>query len=399
MRIILCTLLLLLSCSRKSPDEPSSPNPTMDTDQGYAVIHAAEKQYHTGLLHIPGAETFGQEHAVFTDCGPLPDEFDLRKLGLVATVKDQGNCGSCWAFSKTGSLESAMLGAGKSLDLAEQELVSCDTAQYGCDGGMLSDFKYQISHGQATEASYPYTASDSGCKSKPVAAQGVSFQYIGTASRGPTEQELKCALYQYKTVPWITVSASSAWGSPPSSERTPYTRCGSGQTNHAVGVVGWEKISGKTYFIMKNSWGSGWGDHGYMALALGCDSFGDEVAFVEVAQPSPSPSPSTTPTPTPPGPSPTATPTHEPSPSPSPCVPPHVSVPAEVQVFAGREIELGTKEESGVSYSWTASNALVGSAATIYVTPPKDDVYKVTAWNACGQTEALVRVRIVMSGK
>ena len=104
--------------------------------------------------------------------------------------------------------------------------------------------------------------------------------YVGSPSRGPTETELKCALYKYHTVPWITVSANNNWGNPPASEKTVYKHCGRGQTNHAVGVVGWFKDSkGKTAFIMKNSWGKDWGDHGYMSMPLGCDSFGDEVVL------------------------------------------------------------------------------------------------------------------------
>lgn len=276
-------LILLSGCSSKSSDPIIAKN--------YAVIEGAKgKFYHTGLLHAPDEleKRKALKYAKASDCGELPETFDLRLLAVVPEVRDQGQCGSCWSFSKTGSLESALLGAGQKMDLAEQDQVSCDRAQYGCDGGLLSDFKYLTSHGAPLEKDYPYTSGRTGqngsCKSVAVAAKGVSFMYIGSADRGPTESELKCALYKFKTVPWITVSASSAWGSPPASEKTMYTRCGRGQTNHAVGVVGWFKNkSGKTAFIMKNSWGLGWGDKGYMSLPLGCDSFGDEVAFIQVA--------------------------------------------------------------------------------------------------------------------
>lgn len=253
-------------------------------------------KYHTGLLKRPDSliepkKTF----AALPDCANLPESFDLRPLGLVPPVKDQGQCGSCWSFSKTASLESALLGQGKSLNLSEQELVSCDRDQYGCNGGLLADFSYQIGHGQSLETDFPYKAADVSCKSGlPVAAKGISFKYVGAQGRAPTEQELKCALYTYKTVPWITVGATDNWGSPPSSESVPYTRCSRSQTNHAVGVVGWNKNG----FIMKNSWGPSWGDKGFMTLKLGCDSFGEEVAFIEVEK-VPQPSPTVTPVPSP----------------------------------------------------------------------------------------------------
>lgn len=389
-RLLLFISLLSVACHKDKDErtDPPTQESTIDSAAGYPVIKtAAGLQYHTGLLHAPDENKgFGDSHMLFTDCGPLPDEFDLRKLGLVPPVRDQGNCGSCWSFSKTGSLESALLGIGKSIDLSEQEMVSCDRDQYGCNGGLLSSFSYQIDKGQGVESDFPYTARNGTCKNIPKAAKGVSFQYVGTADRGPNEQELKCALYKFKTIPWITVGATSAWGSPPSSERTPYTRCGMSQTNHAVGVVGWWKDpSGKTQFIMKNSWGDGWGDKGYMSLPIGCNNFGEEVAFVEVEKPIP-------PTPTPgPGPSPT------PSPIPPCDHGPKVKLPAEVQVFGGTEVMIGVKAEQGVSYVWSVDGVQVGVDAAIMISPPKDAVYKLTAKNDCAIAEALVRVRIVMS--
>jgi hypothetical protein len=295
---------------------------------------------------------------------------------------------------------SALLGIGKMLGLSEQELVSCDTQQYGCQGGLMSDFSYQIKHGQGLAKDFPYTSGSTGqdgsCKQIPVAAQGVSFQYVGAADRGPTEQELKCALYTSKTVPWITVGATNNWGSPPASEKTAYTSCSSSQTNHAVGVVGWwTDRNGKTQFIMKNSWSKNWGDKGYMSLALGCDSFGEEVGFIEVAKPAPTPTPTPIPTPIPPGP----TPTPFPSPTPGPCVPEKLKLPAEVQTFGGVEIMLGVKAETGVSYVWTVDGQVVGKDSMLYVVPPKDAVYKLSATNACSVAESQVRVRIVFSSK
>jgi C1A family cysteine protease len=115
------------------------------------------KTFHTGLIHEPREmKPLGKMHFSFADCENLPDTFDLRDLGVVPDVRNQGSCGSCWAFSKTASLESALLaGGGAKLDLSEQQLVSCDQEQYGCNGGMLSDFNFQIKKGQALESDFP----------------------------------------------------------------------------------------------------------------------------------------------------------------------------------------------------------------------------------------------------
>lgn len=383
-------LFALAACS-KANDTPDGPQPSATPDMApYKIIIGAKgEKYHTGL--IKGSDllkNLGDSHVRFTDCGSLPDSFDLRPLGVVPDMRNQGQCGSCWAFSKTGSLESALLGQGIKHDLSMQELVSCDNQEAGCSGGTLDGFKYQINHGQSLASDYPYMSGngDSGsCRSKSVADRGISFQYVGTADRGPTEDELKCALVKYKTVPWITVGATNSWGNPPSSEHTAYTHCGSSQTNHAVGVVGyWKDADGKTQFIMKNSWGKGWGDKGYMSLPLGCNSFGEEVAFIEVAK-KPDPSP----TPMPPGPT--------PSPTSAPCGTPKAKLPAEVQVFAGAEVMLGVKAEPAVTYTWTEGTTILGSEAMLMVIPVKDTVYKLTAKSACAVTESQVRVRIVMS--
>lgn len=383
----LCFLLFLTACSAKQEDNkvPIPPDEIPVVEHGYAVIPGPNGlKYHTGLRKVPEElRNMGESHVRLSDCENLPKEFDLRTMGLVSDIRDQGQCGSCWTFSMLGSLESALRGSGIILDLAEQELVSCDKGNYGCDGGNLNGFKYLINHGISLEKDYPYTSGDTGrngsCKNASVAAKGVSFQYIGTVDRGPTEKELKCALVKYKTVPWITVGATNAWGSPPKNEKTPYNHCGKSQTNHAVGVVGyWEDSKGNTEWIMKNSWGENWGAKGYMSMPLGCNNFGEEVAFIEVEK-KPDPSPGPTPTP-------------------SPCLnPPRIKLPAEVQFFAGSEVMLGVKAEANVAYSWTLEGKEIGKEAMIYVTPEKDSVYKLSAKNACGIAESQVRVRTVLT--
>lgn len=328
---------------------------------GYKIIFAEDgKEYHTGLRRdLPEKSEFGKTHTVLNDCDNLPDNFDLRDFGVVPSVKDQGGCGSCWAFSKTSSLESAL---GGKIDLSEQELVSCDKEQYGCNGGWLSDFKYQISHGQGLESDMPYEARDMACKEISPAGKGVSFTYIGKPGKLPSEKDLKCAMFKSHTIPWITVSATNAWSNPPSSIKQLYKKCKRGQINHAVGVIGWVKVGGKTGFIMRNSWGSGWADKGYMSMQLGCDSLGSEAAYIITTS--------------------------------MPCVPPKIKLPATVESEAGVEIVLGVKAEEGVDYTWFEGGTEIGKSAILHVSPLVDIVYKLVGKNSCGESESQVQIKI-----
>lgn len=392
--LVLLALLSALSCSKADsdsdaaqpaivvPDQPAAPKP----DQPLSVVEGQEGQkFYTGLIHKPDElKGLGEVHMTFNDCDNLPESFDLRPLGLVPPIRDQGSCGSCWAFSMTASLESAMLGIGKTLNLSEQQQVSCDTAQWGCNGGLLNDFKFQINKGQALESDFPYVARDVACKQNlPVAAKGVSFTYIGAANRAPTEKELKCALVKSKTIPWVTVGATNGWGSPPSSENTMYNRCGAAQTNHAIGTVGYKSIGGKLGFIARNSWGTGWGSAGYMVLPLLCNNFAEEAAFISVEQP----------------PGPTPTPGPGPSPTPEPCTPPKIKLPALVVASPNVEVMLGVKPQAGWQFEWYADGvAMPGeNGSMLYVTPAKDTVYKLVAKSSCGTAESSVKVSLLMA--
>lgn len=320
------------------------------------------KELHTGLVHRLD-EGLGVTHVTIADCTGLPADFDLADVGVVLPIRNQGSCGSCWAFSKTASLESSiMANGGGQVDLAEQELVSCDHNNGGCNGGSLNQSEYQVSHGQGLDADFPYQARNVRCKSIPVKAKGTEYVNVGQSGRRATTQEVQCALFKSHTIPWITASANNRWSSFPNSE-TPITRCGSGQTNHAIGVTGWKTISGKVYFRVRNSWGDSWGYKGTALMPLGCDNLGEEVAYIMTDI--------------------------------MPCVPPKVKLPVTVSINTGDEVELAVKQITGVSYSWTADGVQFATGSEVTISPTKDTIYKVMAKNTCGSAESSTQVKVV----
>lgn len=328
----------------------------------------------TGLLHSPSEDGLGVQHSILSDCDGLPTDFDLRDFNVVPPVKDQGSCGSCWAFSMTGSLESAYAaGSGVMLNLAEQELVSCDRGNSGCGGGNVNGFDFQITKGQTLETAFPYTARDTACRSGLVAAaKGVSFAYVGASNRRATEKEVQCALFKSHTIPWITVSAdTNEWSRPPTSDDGVFSNCGRGGTDHAVGVIGWKTINSKVYFKMKNSWGADWGntagrpgaEKGYALMPLGCDSLGEEVAYIMTDS--------------------------------MPCQPPVVKLPVETMAQAGVDVMLGVKEQAGVDYEWFVDGVSVAHGAMAFFAPTATTIYKLIGKNACGQSESSSKITIV----
>lgn len=338
------------------------------------VTGAAGQRYHTGLLKLPESyRGLGASLVELADCDELPESFDLRDLGVVPPVRDQGPCGSCWAFSKTASLESAVRAVGGTLfDLAEQELVSCDRSNYGCDGGLLNQTEYQVKTGQALETAFPYTASDARCKtglSHP--AKGLEFVRVRTVN----EMQVKCALFKTHAIPWITVSAGgSRWSNPPTGDMDVWPKPASNrQTNHAVGLVGWRQVSGKTYFVMRNSWGTRWGstggrpgtERGYALMPLGADALGEEVAYITTQA--------------------------------MPCQPPRPVLPVEVVATPGEEIVLAVHADASAVYQWYRGETLVGgNASTLPVrveTANAELIYRVVATNGCGNGESRVRVK------
>ena len=206
---------------------------------------------------------------LYTNITTLPISVDWTSQGAVTPVKDQGQCGSCWAFSATGSMEAAwFLKNGTLVSLSEQQLVDCSTAQgnQGCNGGLMDyAFQYVVSnHGITSEAAYPYTATGPNtclASGLPVFAQVQQYKDVPVGS----DVALMTALTQQPVS--VAVEADQATFQHYSSG-VMTASCGS-QLDHGVLVVGYGTDGGQDFYKVKNSWGLSWGENGYIRLGRG----------------------------------------------------------------------------------------------------------------------------------
>lgn len=199
----------------------------------------------------------------------LPTSVDWTTKGAVTPVKDQGQCGSCWAFSATGALEGAWFVKRKALaNLSEQQLVDCSTAEgnQGCNGGLMDyAFQYAMANGLTTEAAYPYTATGpNACKAKglPVAVKATGFTDVPTNS----QLALMTAVVQQPVAVAIEADENAFQFYSSGVLTKP---CGT-NLDHGVLLVGYgTDATGLDYYKVKNSWGLGWGEKGYVLLGRG----------------------------------------------------------------------------------------------------------------------------------
>jgi len=228
-----------------------------------------------------------------------------RYVGWASSIKDQGQCGSCWSFSMAAEIEAAYLmesgapqvvasttsvtSSGSSPDLSEQHIISCNSMGYGCDGGNVDAFSEFMPNsgyynGVVSESCFPY-ASSSGTApschlcSSPTYTPVVSWGYLTNDSTDNTVTAIKNAIYQYGSVT-AYIYADNLFQAYTGGV---FTDSASGQTNHAIILCGWDDSLGSSgAWLLKNSWGSntGWGINGWMWIAYGTAHVGQGASWV-----------------------------------------------------------------------------------------------------------------------
>jgi C1A family cysteine protease len=207
------------------------------------------------------------------------DAVDWRQKSAVTPVKNQGQCGSCWAFSATGSLEgAAAVASGQLISLSEQQLMDCSTAQgnQGCNGGLMDNaFQWVIKNGGITgdkddsykgkqgscSSSLPKRVSIKGFKDIPVGDENSLLQAVNL---GPVSIAIEADQFVFQFYSGGVLDDKS---------------CGT-QLDHGVLIVGYgnDAASGKDYWTVKNSWGASWGEAGYIRLARNKNTCGLALA-------------------------------------------------------------------------------------------------------------------------
>ena len=196
------------------------------------------------------------------------DSLDWREKGAVNGIKDQAQCGSCWAFSTIQAAESAyFIANGKLESYSEQNLVDCVTSCYGCSGGLMdSAYDYIINQqgGKMNyEADYVYTAVDGTCKFAQYQTAGHVSKYINIAAYDEDDLAAKCETYGPVAV---AIDASNWSFQLYSGGIYDEPWCSQYSLDHGVGCVGFGVENNTKYWIVRNSWGSSWGEQGYIRM-------------------------------------------------------------------------------------------------------------------------------------
>jgi len=207
-----------------------------------------------------------------------PTSFDWRNNKVVTAVKDQGQCGSCWAFSVTENIESVWMLANHITNatmtlLSPQQIVDCDTTDDGCNGGEPTDaYEYVIStHGLDSLNSYPYTAEDGTCKFKPSAVVASIDNWKYGIQNGDENQ---MAANLASTSPFSICVDAQYWQDYTGGVLTAWECAWINSLDHCVQATGFNTQGSSPYWIVRNSWGTDWGISGYILLQFGANTCG-----------------------------------------------------------------------------------------------------------------------------
>lgn len=239
------------------------------TNHEFRSLYAGSKINHHRMFR--GAQR-GSESFMYKDFAPVPPSVDWRKKGAVADVKNQGHCGSCWAFSTVAAVEGInYLRTNKLLSLSEQELVDCDNTQnQGCNGGLM-DIAFEFikqKGGITSESNYPYQASNGTCDAAKENSPVVSIDGHENVPVNDEDALQKAVANQPVSVAIEASGADFQFYS----EGVFTGSCGT-QLDHGVAIVGYgSTLQGTKYWIVRNSWGPEWGEKGYLRMERGIEA-------------------------------------------------------------------------------------------------------------------------------
>jgi C1A family cysteine protease/putative hemolysin len=219
----------------------------------------------------------------------LPTSFDWRDLDGCSSIKNQGNCGSCWAFGTAAALEcNILIKDAVEEDLSEQWLVSCNQEGYGCGGGWWVHDYFQYSTdpcgdaGAVLEADFPYTATNAPCNCPYPHFYFIDGWGFVTGWEVPPVDMIKQAILDYGPVS-VAVIVNNAFHDYTGGV---FDDCTTGDCNHAVALVGWDDTQGSNgVWFLRNSWGPGWGEDGYMKIEYNCSLVGYASVWVHYRDP------------------------------------------------------------------------------------------------------------------
>ncbi|KAF8378180.1 hypothetical protein HHK36_029517 [Tetracentron sinense] len=236
------------------------------TNHEFKSSYAGSKVNHQRMFRGSSRGTGGFMHEKTDN---LPPSVDWRKKGAVTSVKDQGQCGSCWAFSTIVAVEGInQIKTNKLVSLSEQELIDCDnTDNQGCNGGLM-EYAFEFikqNKGITTEQNYPYKAADGSCDAGKENSHAVMIDGHENVPAND-ENALKKAVANQPISVAIDAGGSDFQFY---SEGVFTGDCGT-ELDHGVAIVGYgTTLDGTKYWIVKNSWGPEWGEKGYLRMERG----------------------------------------------------------------------------------------------------------------------------------
>jgi cathepsin L len=243
-------------------------------DEFRHYVHGASGSCLNGLKPSKQGPMLGKEQNV----GANPTSVDWTTQGVVTPVKNQGNCGSCWSFSATGAMEcDYAIKHGTLTSLSEQQLVDCSNAEgnQGCNGGWYYNaWNYVYKEGGlCSESEYSYTGKDGTCKASSC---GTKYNDVTSGIDTRITSDSDSAMENAAAAGCVSVAIEA--------DQTAFQYYSSGvltgtcgtNIDHAVLVVGYGTQSGQEYWKVKNSWGTSWGEQGYVLICRNCNKNGNE---------------------------------------------------------------------------------------------------------------------------